>query len=56
MYADRTLDIILQKKPLNFHFNTRNHFRDEITRLDGFVGGAQFSKWRLVQNVAKCKY
>ena len=88
------------KKPLNFYFKTRNHFRDEITRLvintrlittlknvdmfkiiefyclciphfcgwkrfgnlitrsleDGFVRGAQFSKWQLVQNVAKCKY
>ena len=21
------------KKPLNFYFKTRNHFRDEITRL-----------------------
>ena len=21
------------KKPLNFYFETRNHFRDEITRL-----------------------
>ena len=25
--------IFLQKKPLNFYFKTRNHFRDEITRL-----------------------
>ena len=23
---------------------------------DGFVRGAQFSKWQLVQNVVKCKY
>ena len=23
----------LQKNPLNFYFKTRNHFRDEITRL-----------------------
>ena len=85
---------------LNFYFKTRNHFRDEITRLvmntrlittlknvdmfkiiefywfmhsafcgwkrfenlitrsleDGFVCGARFSKWRQIQNVAKCKY
>ena len=27
------LKIFLQKKPLNFYFKTRNHFRDEITRL-----------------------
>ena len=98
--AYRTSDIFLQKKPLIFHFSTRNHFRDEIIRLvmntrlfttlknvdmfkiiefyrfmhstfcswkcfeifirrsleDGFVGGVWFSKWRLVQNVAKCKY
>ena len=33
MYAYRTSDIFLQKTVLNFHFNTRNHFRDEITRL-----------------------
>ena len=33
MYAYQTLDIFLQKKPLNFYFKTRNHFRDEITRL-----------------------
>ena len=25
--------IFLAKKPLNFHFNTRNHFRDVITGL-----------------------
>ena len=25
--------IFFAKKPLNFHFNTRNHFRDEITGL-----------------------
>ena len=28
-----TSDFFLQKNPLNFHFNTRNHFRDEITGL-----------------------
>ena len=27
------LEIFLQKKPLIFYFKTRNHFRDEITRL-----------------------
>ena len=27
------LEIFLQKKHLNFYFKTRNHFRDEITRL-----------------------
>ena len=27
------LGFFLQKKPLNFYFKTRNHFRDEITRL-----------------------
>ena len=27
------LGFFLQKSPLNFHFNTRNHFRDEITGL-----------------------
>ena len=31
--AYQTLDIFLQKNPLNFHFNTRNDFRDEITTL-----------------------
>ena len=100
VYAYRTLDFFLQKKPLEFYFKTRNHFRDDITRLvintrlittlknvdmfkiiefywfmhsafcswkhfeifimrsleDGFVGSAWFSKWRLVQNVVKCKY
>ena len=100
VYAYRTSDIFCKKKPLNFYFKTRNHFRDEITKFvmntrlittlmivdmfkiiefywfmhfafcgwkrfknfitrsleDGFVRGAQFSKWRLVQNVGKCKY
>ena len=28
-----SLEIFLQKKPLNFYFKTRNHFRDEIIRL-----------------------
>ena len=99
VYAYRTLKFF-GKKTLNFYFKTRNHFRDEITRLvintrlittlknvdmfkiiefywfmhsafcswkhfgnlimhsleDGFVRGALFSKWRLVQNIAKCKY
>ena len=99
VYAYRTLKFFC-KKPLNFYFKTRNHFRDEITRLvintrlittlknvdmfkiiefywfmhsafcgwksfgnlitrsleDGFVRGARFSKWRQIQNVAKCKY
>ena len=32
-HAYQNSDIFLQKKPLNFHFKTRNHFRDEITRL-----------------------
>ena len=32
MYAYRTLDFFA-KKTLNFYFKTRNHFRDEITRL-----------------------
>ena len=27
------LGFFLQKDPLNFNFNTRNHFRDEITGL-----------------------
>ena len=31
--AYRTSDNFLQKNPLNFHFNTSNHFRDEIIRL-----------------------
>ena len=100
VYAYRTSKFFCKKKPLNFYFKTRNHFRDEITRLvintrlittlknvdmfkiiefywfmhsafcnwksfgnlimhsleDGFVRGAQFSKWRQIQNVAKCKY
>ena len=99
VYAYRTSKFFA-KKPLNFYFKTRNHFRDEITRLvintrlitihknvdmfkiiefywfmhsafcgwksfgnlitrsleDGFVRGARFSKWRQIQNVAKCKY
>ena len=33
MYAFRTLDFFCKKKALNFYFKTRNHFRDEITRL-----------------------
>ena len=33
VYAYRTLDFFLQKKPLNFYFKTRNHFRDEINTL-----------------------
>ena len=33
MYAYQTSDIFLQKKNLKFYFKTRNHFRDEITRL-----------------------
>ena len=33
MYAFRTLDFFAKKKALNFYFKTRNHFRDEITRL-----------------------
>ena len=32
VYAYQTSDF-LAKKPLNFHFKTRNHCRDEITRL-----------------------
>ena len=34
------------------------HFKNFITRCleDAFICGAQFSKWQLVQNVAKCKY
>ena len=100
MYAYHTLDIFLQKKNLEFLFQDKKPFQDEITRLvintrlfttlknvdmfkiiefyqfmhftfcgwnrfeifitrsleDGYVGGAQFSKWWLVQNVAKCKY
>ena len=32
MYAFQTSDFFA-RKPLNFHFNTRNHFIDEITRL-----------------------
>ena len=31
--AYQTSDFFCKKNPLNFHFNTRNHFRDEITRL-----------------------
>ena len=27
------LGFFLQKNPLNFYFKTRNHFKDEITRL-----------------------
>ena len=33
VYAYQTLDSFCKKKPLNFYFKTRNHFRDEITRL-----------------------
>ena len=33
VYAYRTLDFFCKKIPLNFYFKTRNHFRDEITRL-----------------------
>ena len=33
MYAYRTLEIFLQTRHLKFYFKTRNHFRDEITRL-----------------------
>ena len=33
VYAYGTLDFFFSKKPLNFYFKTRNHFRDEITRL-----------------------
>ena len=33
VYAYWTLDCFCKKKPLNFYFKTRNHFRDEITRL-----------------------
>ena len=33
VYAYQTSNIFLQKNPLNLYFNTRNHFRDEITRL-----------------------
>ena len=33
VYAYRTSDFFLQKNSLNFHFNTRKHFRDEITGL-----------------------
>ena len=33
VYAYQTLDFLCKENPLNFHFNTRNHFRDEITRL-----------------------
>ena len=32
-YAYQTLDFCCKKNPLNFYFKTRNHFRDEITRL-----------------------
>ena len=32
MYAFQTSEIFC-KKTLNFYFETRNHFRDEITRL-----------------------
>ena len=33
VYAYRTLDSFVKKKPLNFYFKTRKYFRDEITRL-----------------------
>ena len=33
VYAFRTSEIFCKKKPLNFYLKTRNHFRDEITRL-----------------------
>ena len=33
VYAYRTWDCFLQKKTLEFYFKTRNHFKDEITRL-----------------------
>ena len=33
MYAFQTSEFFCKKKPLNFYFKTRNHLRDEITRL-----------------------
>ena len=34
VYAFRTSEFFCKEKnPLNFYFKTRNHFRDEITRL-----------------------
>ena len=33
VYAYQTLEFFGKKNPLNFYFKTRNHFRDEITRL-----------------------
>ena len=33
VYAYRTSKFFCKKKPLNFYFKTRNHFRDEIIRL-----------------------
>ena len=33
LYAYRTSEFFCKKNPLDFHFKTRNHFRDEITTL-----------------------
>ena len=33
VYAYWALEFFCKKNPLNFYFKTRNHFRDEITRL-----------------------
>ena len=44
VYAYQTMEIFLQKKALNFYFNTRNHFRDEILDLLSIPGCLQLSK------------
>ena len=33
VYAYRTSEFFWQKKPLDYHFNTRNYFRDELLHL-----------------------
>ena len=48
VYAYRTLEFFLQKKPLNFYFTTRNHFRDEIIRHVINIG--------LITTLKKCWY
>ena len=44
VYAYRTSEFFLQKKTLDFHFNTRNHFRDELLHLLSMPGCLQLSR------------